>query len=129
MMDEELIGAHFVHLCNVLDVLRKLQLRCNGAKAVLFATQVEFAGQVVGHGIRRPIPGRLRCLTDWERPENITEMTAFLGFCNYYSAYVHMYAEPAAPVMVSRSSSAPSARVAITLQSANTYEASRCQLL
>ena len=44
MTDEELIEAHFVNLCKVLEVFRKHQLTCNGVKAVLFATEVEFAG-------------------------------------------------------------------------------------
>ena len=52
----------------------------------------------MGHGIRRPIPGKLASLAHWERPKNITEMGAFLGFCNYYSVYVHMHAEHAAPL-------------------------------
>ena len=83
MKDDELIEAHFVDLCRVLDVLRKHQLTCNGAKAVLLATEVEFGGQVVGHGIRRPIPGKLASVAHWERPKNITQMRVFLWFCNF----------------------------------------------
>ena len=78
MTDEELIQAHFVDLCRALEVLHKHQLTCNAAKAVLFATEVKFAGQVVGHGIRRPIPEKLASLKHWEGPKNITEMRAFL---------------------------------------------------
>ena len=47
MFDDELIEAYFSDLCKVLEVLRKHQLTCNRAKAVLVATEVEFAGQVV----------------------------------------------------------------------------------
>ena len=91
-----LIKAPFADLCKVLEVLCKQQLTCNGAKAVLFATVVEFTGQVVGHGICRPIPEKLASLAHWERPKNITEMRAFLGLCIYHSAHVDMYAEHAA---------------------------------
>ena len=90
MTDEELIEAYVVDLCKVLEILCKHQLTCNGAKAVLFATGVEFAGQVLSHGICRPIQGRLASLAHWERPKNITETRVFPGFCNYYSAYVPM---------------------------------------
>ena len=83
MTDEKLIEAQFVDLCKVLEVLRNHQLTCNGAKTVLFATEVEFAGQVVGHGICRPIPEMLASPAYWERPKNITEMRAFLGVCTY----------------------------------------------
>ena len=66
MTDEELIKAHFVNLCKVLEVLRKHQLTWNGAEAVLLATEVDFAGRVVGNGIRRPIPGKLASLAPYE---------------------------------------------------------------
>ena len=98
MTDEMLIEANFVDLCQVLEVLRKHQLTCNGAKAVLFAMEVEFAGQVVGHGIHRSVPGKLACLAHWERHKNMTQMRAFLAFCNCYSAYVHMYTDHMAPL-------------------------------
>ena len=52
--------------------------------------ELQFAGQVVGHGICRPIQGRLASLAHWEQPKNITEMRAFRGFCKYYSAYIQM---------------------------------------
>ena len=79
MTDEELIQFHFVILCKVLEVRRKPQLTRNAAKAVLFATEVEFPGQVVGHGIRRPIPEKPASLAHWKVPKNITEMRALLG--------------------------------------------------
>ena len=50
----------------------------------------------MGDLIACPMPGKQASLAHWERPKSITEMRAFLGFCNYYSAYVHMYAEHAA---------------------------------
>ena len=52
----------------------------------------------MGHGIRRPLPRKLASLAHWQRPKNITEMRVLLAFCNYYSAYVHMYTEHAAPL-------------------------------
>ena len=57
--NEGLIESHFVNHCKVVEVLHKHQLTRNGAEAVLFATEVEFARQVVGHGIHRPIPRKL----------------------------------------------------------------------
>ena len=63
IMDDELIDTNFVHLCRVLDIICKHPLTCNRARAVLFAAEVEYAGQVVGHEICRPMPGKLACLT------------------------------------------------------------------
>ena len=92
MTSDELIEAHFVDPYLVLHVLGKHQLTCNGAKAVLSAKEVEFAGQVVGPSTE---PGNPR---QREHPEKITEMSAFMGFCSYYFPYVHIYPEHAAPL-------------------------------
>ena len=55
--------------------------------------EVDFAGHVVGHGQRRPKPGKLAALTHRARPKTISELWSFMAFCNYYSGYVRMYAE------------------------------------
>ena len=34
----------------------------------------------------------------WEEPKTVSELRAYLGFCNYYSGYIKMYAEYAAPM-------------------------------
>ena len=60
--------------------------------------EVEFAGHVVGHGQRRPMPGKLAALNHWERPTTVSELRSFMGFCNYFSGYVRMYAEVSGPL-------------------------------
>ena len=47
----------------------------------------------LGHGTRRPAPGKLLAIEKWEEPTTITSLRAFLGFTNYYNTYIHMYAE------------------------------------
>ena len=71
---------------------------CKPTKASLFVKEVEFAGHVVGHGQRRPMPGKLASLHHWEKPQTISELRSFMGFCNYYSGYVRMYAELLGPL-------------------------------
>ena len=52
MSDDELKDAHFNDVCKVLEILGKHRLTCSGAKAVLFAIEVEFAGQARGNEVR-----------------------------------------------------------------------------
>ena len=75
-----------------------LPLVCKPTKASLFVKEVEFAGHVVGHGQRHPMPGKLASLHHWEKPQTISELRSFMGFCNYYSGYVPMYAELSGPL-------------------------------
>ena len=98
MTEDELIKAHEKDLRRVLSELDKHNMVCKPTKASLFVRELEFAGHVVGHGQRRPMPGRLASLHHWEKPQTITELRSFMGFCNYYSGYVRMYAELSGPL-------------------------------
>ena len=93
MTEDELIEAHEKDLRRVLSELDKHNMVCKPTKASLFVREVEFAGHVVGHGQRRPMPWNLASLHHWEKPQTISELRSFMGFCNYYSGYVRMYAE------------------------------------
>ena len=67
-------------------------------KCKFFEEEVEFCGAVLGHGTRRPAPGKLAAIQKWPLPGTITEMRAFLGFTNYYAHYVPGYADIVAPL-------------------------------
>ena len=56
-----------------------------------------FASHVVGNGQQKPIPVKVVAIEHWEKPKAVSELRAYLGFCNYYSGYIKMYAEYAAP--------------------------------
>ena len=81
----------------MLDVLDRHLMVCKPREASLFVKKVEFAGHVVGHGQHRPMPGKLAALNHWERPKTISQLRSFMGFCNYFSGYVRMYAELSGP--------------------------------
>ena len=98
MTEDELINAHEKDLRRVLSELDKHNMVCKPTKASLFVKEVEFAGHVVGHGQRRPMPGKLASLHHWEKPQTISELRSFMAFCNYYSGYVLMYAELSGPL-------------------------------
>ena len=98
MTEDELIEAHDKDLRRVLSELDKHNMVCKPTKASLFVKGVEFAGHVVGHGQRRPMPGKLTFLHQWEKPQTISKLRSFMGFCNYYSGYVRMYAELSGPL-------------------------------
>ena len=98
MTEDELIEAHEKDLRPVLSELEKHSMVCKPTKASLFVKGVEFAGHVVGHGQRRSMPGKLASLHHWEKPQTISKLRSFKGFCNYYSGYVKMYAELSGPL-------------------------------
>ena len=62
MTEDELIEVHEKDLRRVLIELDKLNMVCKRTKASLFVREVEFAGHVVGHVQRCPMPGKLASL-------------------------------------------------------------------
>ena len=96
MTDEEVLAAHEADLRRVLDLLVSLQLTGSADKATIAVKEMGFAAHVVGMGQCKPIPGKIAAVENSERPKTVSVMRTFLGFCNYYSGYVRMYAEMAA---------------------------------
>ena len=92
---EDLLAAHDRDLRRVMERLKEEQFVVDD-KANFFVPEVEFCGQILGYGNRRPAPGKLMAIEKWEVPRTITALRAFLGFTNYYNSYIHMYAQVAA---------------------------------
>ena len=93
---ENLLEAHARDLHRVMDILQTQKMVVDTQKTKLFVKEVEFCGQIPGHGNRFPAPGKLQAIEKWEVPTTITALRAFLGFTNYYNTYIHMYAQVAA---------------------------------
>ena len=95
---EMLVENHSNHVKAVLERFRELNLVCDLSKAHLFEEEVELCGHVLGHGCRRPAPGKLRALEKWQRPSTVIQLRALLGFVNWYSEYIDVFASVAAPL-------------------------------
>ena len=93
---DELLEAHERDVTRVPDLLVRHKLMGSSHKATITVSQVVFAGHVVGSGERKPIPGRVAAIEHWEKLKTVSQLRAYLGFCNYYSGYIKMYAEYAA---------------------------------
>ena len=98
MSYEELLEAHERDVTRVLDLLVRHKLTGSSDKATIAVSEVVFAGHVVGNGQQKPIPGKVAAIEHWEKPKTVSELRAYLGFCHYYSGYIKMYAEYAAPM-------------------------------
>ena len=90
---EDLVGQHEKDLRRVMEVLKVEKFVCDPKKCPFFVKEVEFCGQILGGGTRRPAPGKLMAIEKWPVPKTITELRSFLGFTNYYSSYIHEYAK------------------------------------
>jgi hypothetical protein len=93
---EDLLAAHDRDIRRVLKLLGDERLICDIGKCQFYVEEVEFCGHILGHGTRRPAPGKLTAVEKWEVPKTIHELRAFLGFTNHYNVYIHEYSKLAA---------------------------------
>ena len=98
MSYDELLEAHARDVTRVLDLLVRHKLTSSSNKATIAVSEVVFAGHIVGNGQRKPIPGKVVAIEHWENPKKMSELQAYLGFCNYYSGYIKIFAEYAGPM-------------------------------
>ena len=92
MSYDELLGAHERDATRVLDLLVPHNRTASSDKATIAAREVVVAGDVVSNGQRKPIHGRVAANEHWEKPKTVSELRAYLGFCNYNSGYIKIYA-------------------------------------
>ena len=96
---EAMLRQHDVDIRRTLDALNTAQLVASGPKCQFFVKEVEWCGNVLRAGVRKPMPGKLSAIAKWELPLTVTALRSFLGFCNYYSTYVQGFAMMAASLL------------------------------
>ena len=98
MSDHQMLVVHKRDITRVLDLLVQHKLIESSDKATKVVSEVVFAGHVVGIGQRKPITGKVAAIEHREKPKTVFARRVYLEFCNYYSAYIKMYADYAAPM-------------------------------
>ena len=88
-----------LRLRHVLDRLRDAGLRLKPKKCVLFAKETEYLGHIVSAQGISTDPAKIEAVQDWPKPATVTEVRAFVGFCNYYRQYIARFAECAEPLI------------------------------
>ncbi|RVW14473.1 Retrovirus-related Pol polyprotein from transposon 297 [Vitis vinifera] len=76
---------HERHLSIVLQTLRDKQLYAKLKKCELWLDKVSFLGQVVTKDCISIDPGKVNVMSNWRKPNTVTEILSFLGLAGYYS--------------------------------------------
>jgi hypothetical protein len=76
---EDDLVVHDKALRRVLDKLKEKVLVGNERKVKLFVDELNFCGQILGHGVRRPAPGKLMAIEKWELPLPSQHLGHFWG--------------------------------------------------
>ena len=60
---------------------------------------MEWCGNVLGDGVRKPMLGKLSAIAKWELPATVTALHTLLGFGSYYSTFIQRFAMMAASLL------------------------------
>ena len=75
---------HEHHLRIALQTLRENQLFTKLSKCDFWLKEVSFLGHIVSAKGIRVGPMKIEAIMNWKPPQNVTEVTSFLGLASYY---------------------------------------------
>ena len=79
---------HEEHLRIVLQTLRDRQLYAKFSKCQFWLSEIAFLGHVISaEGIQVDI-SKVKAITEWKPPKNVSEVRSFLGLAGYYRRFV-----------------------------------------
>jgi hypothetical protein len=97
MKDDAKFHEECIH--KVLERLCLHDLYLKPEKCAFEQCQMEFLGVVLENGTVQMDPAELKGVADWQTPQRITDICAFLGFTGFYHYFVPNYSNIAQPLI------------------------------
>lgn len=89
---------HEEHVRQVLQRLREAKFYAKLSKCEFFLPSVEFVGFRVAHGQIEMLPDKVKTVTEWPTPTNLTELRSFLGLVQFYRRFIRQLANLSLPL-------------------------------
>ena len=89
---------HLQHSADTLDRFREAGLTAKPGKCKLGMCHTTYLGHQVGGGLVKPEMTKVEAVREYPRPENKTQVRAFLGLTGYYRKFIPNFSEVAAPL-------------------------------
>ena len=93
-MDDAIIATednpvkHTVKIRHFLSKLQKHDLFLKPEKCRFHQKEVEYLGVIIGQGSVKMDPVKVEGITHWPTPATVKDIRSFLGFCNFYHAFI-----------------------------------------
>ena len=85
-------------LLSVLERLSAHNIKLRYEKCRFALPEVEYLGFLVGHGIQRPSPSKLKSVHDFPTPNTVKQVQRFIGLANYYRRFIQNFSRIAEPL-------------------------------
>jgi transposase InsO family protein len=92
------LKEHIQHVTEVLECLRKADLRLKPEKCEWHKEEVEFLGFIVGRNGVKMSNTKIQVVKDWPKPTTVKGIQEFLGFVNFNRRFIKDYSKKALPL-------------------------------
>ncbi len=97
--EEEHRQCHREYIHIVLDILEAHDLYLKPKKCAFEQTEIDYLGIIIGQGMLKMDPKKIKGVTDWSPPKTVTKVRQFLGFTGYYRYFIPNYSKIACPLL------------------------------
>jgi len=103
-MDDMIIATkddkvlHKLQVNHILDKLEKFDLFLKPEKCRFHQHEVEYLGVLIGNGSVKMDPVKVQGILEWPTPLTVKDVRSFLGFCNFYRAFIKNFSDIARPL-------------------------------
>jgi hypothetical protein len=103
-MDDILVATdgtmehHIECIHHLLDKLKKVNLFLKPEKCTFHKEQIDYLGLIIGNGTVHMDPVKVEGITKWPIPTTVKQVRSFLGFCNFYRAFIPKFSDIARPL-------------------------------
>ena len=94
--DDEIL--HELHVNHILDKLEKYDLFLKPEKCKFHQQEVECLGVIIGNSTVKMDPVKIQGIMEWPTPKTVKDVQSFLGFCNFYHAFIKDFSNIAHPL-------------------------------
>jgi hypothetical protein len=91
---------HLDHIQQVLNTLRKAQLKIKLKKCYFCLPNIHFLGHVVGRDGIKPDPQKIEKIRNFPVPQNLTQLRGALGLFSYYRKFIKDFSKIAKPMLI-----------------------------
>ena len=89
---------HKGHVTKVLKALQKAGLQLDISKCEFHVTETIYLGFIISDKGIKMDPKKIETIKNWNTPENLKDVQAFIGFANFYRRFVKSFSKIAAPL-------------------------------
>ena len=103
-MDDMIIATeddkvlHELWVNHILDKLEKFNLFLKPEKCRFPQHEVEYLGVLIGNSSVKMDPIKVQGISEWPTPLTVKDVQSFLGFCNFYRAFIKNFSDIARPL-------------------------------